>query len=133
MDGRLPNVFICDECGALPNSYPIQAMRSGQLNILNKLGCIISTKYNTIQNPFEDEISYSKKVLDGFIAATGQAELSIWETDTMTGINWAEVPSTILEMGYMSNPEEDKRMAEDAFQQAAAQGVADGLDAFFAQ
>lgn len=67
MDGRLPNVFICDECGALPNSYPIQAMRSGQLNILNKLGCIISTKYNTIQNPFEDEVSYSKKVLDGFI------------------------------------------------------------------
>lgn len=65
MDGRLPNAFICDETGALPNSYPIQAMRSGQLNILNKLGFIISTKYPTIDNPFEEEISYSKKVLDG--------------------------------------------------------------------
>ena len=66
-DGKLPNVFICDECGAMPSSYMIQAMRSGQLNILNKLGFIISTKYNSIMNPFEDEISYSKRVLDGFI------------------------------------------------------------------
>lgn len=65
MDGRLPNAFICDETGALPNSYPIQAMRSGQLNILNKLGFIISTKYPTIDNPLEEEVSYSKKVLDG--------------------------------------------------------------------
>lgn len=65
MDGKLPNAFICDETGALPISYPIQAMRSGQLNILNKLGFVISTKYPTIDNPFEDEIKYSKQVLDG--------------------------------------------------------------------
>ena len=65
MDGKLPNVFCADEVGALPVSYPIEAMRSGQLNILNKLGFIISTKYPTIDNPFEDEVAYSKRVLDG--------------------------------------------------------------------
>lgn len=64
MDGKLPNAFCADEVGALPISYPIQAMRSGQLNILNKLGFIISTKYPTIDNPFEDEVKYSKQVLD---------------------------------------------------------------------
>ena len=68
MDGKLPNVYLADEVGALPNSYPIEAMRSGQLNILNKLGFIISTKYPTsIDNPFEQEVAYSKKVLDGLI------------------------------------------------------------------
>ena len=67
MDGKLPNVFCADEVGALPNSYAIEAMRSGQLNILNKLGFIISTKYPTLNNPFEDEVDYSKKVLDGLI------------------------------------------------------------------
>ena len=67
LDGRLPSVFCADEVGALPNSYPIEAMQSGQLNILNKLGFIISTKYPTIDNPFEDKVSYSKKVLDGII------------------------------------------------------------------
>lgn len=67
MDGRLANVFVADEVGALPSPYPIEAMRSGQLNILNKLGFIISTKYPTSQNPFEDEVAYAKKVLDGTV------------------------------------------------------------------
>lgn len=67
LDGRLPSVFLCDETGALPNSYALEAMRSGQLTILNKLGCIISTKYPKFVNPFEDEIGYAKKVLDGLV------------------------------------------------------------------
>lgn len=90
MDGRLANAFICDETGALNNSYPIQAMRSGQLNILNKLGFIISTKYPTIDNPFEDEVGYSKKVLDGiekdetrFALLYEPDKTKGWETDDL--------------------------------------------------
>lgn len=67
LDGKLPSVFLVDEAGALPNAYAIEAMASGQLTILNKLGCIISTKYPTMHNPFEDEVGYCKKVLDGII------------------------------------------------------------------
>lgn len=90
MDGKLPNVFIADEVGALPTSYPIDAMRSGQLNILNKLGFIISTKYPTIDNPFEDEVKYSKRVLDGlekdetrFSLLYEPDKTSGWETDDL--------------------------------------------------
>lgn len=67
LDGKLPNVFCADEVGALPNSYALEAMRSGQLNILNKLGFVISTKYPTLNNPFEDEVAYAKKVLEGTV------------------------------------------------------------------
>ena len=67
LDGKLPSVFCADEVGALPTSYAIEAMRSGQLTILNKLGCIISTKYPTFDNPLEDEVLYAKKILDGKI------------------------------------------------------------------
>ena len=67
LDGKLPNVFLVDEVGALPNNYAIEAMRSGQLTILNKLGFIISTKYPTMNNPFEDEVLYCQKVLDGHL------------------------------------------------------------------
>lgn len=67
MDGKLPNVYCADEVGALPNTYAIEAMQSGQLNILNKLGFIISTKYPTIDNPIEEYDSYAKKVLDGIV------------------------------------------------------------------
>lgn len=85
MDGKLPNAFICDEAGALPISYPIQAMRSGQLNILNKLGFIISTKYPSIDNPFEDEVAYSKKVLDGLVKDESRFSL-LYEPDETK--NW---------------------------------------------
>ncbi len=90
MDGRLPNVYLADEVGGLPNSYPIEAMRSGQLNILNKLGFIISTKYPTIDNPFEDEVKYAKKVLDGlakdekiFALLFEPDDTEHWETDNL--------------------------------------------------
>lgn len=65
MDGKLPNVFCADEVGALPSTYAVEAMQSGQLNILNKLGFIISTKYPTVDNPFESYVKYSKQILDG--------------------------------------------------------------------
>lgn len=67
LDGKLPSVFLVDETGALPNTYAIEAMRSGQLTILNKLGFIISTKYPTLNNPFEDEVVYAKRVLNGAV------------------------------------------------------------------
>lgn len=67
MDGKEPSVFIADEIGALPTNYPIEAMRSGQLLVRNRLGFCISTKYPTADNPLEDEVDYAKKVLDGLI------------------------------------------------------------------
>ncbi len=84
MDGRLPNAFIADEVGALPTNYALEAMRSGQLNILNKLGFVISTKYSTINNPFEDEVAYSKKVLDGLEKDETRFSL-LYEPDIKTG------------------------------------------------
>lgn len=90
MDGRLPNAFIADEVGALPSNYAIEAMRSGQLNIPNKLGLVISTKYPTVDNPFEDEVKYSKKVLDKlekdetrFSLLYEPDEIKGWETNDL--------------------------------------------------
>lgn len=88
-DGRLPNIFLADEIGALPNNYAIEAMASGQLNIKNKLGCEISTKYPTIDNPLEDEVEYAKRVLDGDIedsslfALLYEPDESDWETSDL--------------------------------------------------
>lgn len=90
MDGRMPNAWISDETGALPTNYPIEAMQKGQIGVKNKLGFIISTKYTTIDNPFEDEVGYSKKVLDGLIIDETRFSLLFepddpknWETDDL--------------------------------------------------
>jgi phage terminase large subunit-like protein len=90
MDGKLPSVFCADEVGALPTTYAVEAMQSGQLNILNKLGFIISTKYPSIDNPFESYVDYAKKVLDGVVKDETLFSLlyepdnpKAWETDDL--------------------------------------------------
>ena len=97
LDGKLPNVFLVDEEGALPSSYAIEAMRSGQLTILNKLGFVISTKYPRVNNPFEDEIAYAKRVLDDIDEDETLLALLYEPDDT---VNWATNDDVL----YHANP-----------------------------
>lgn len=90
----------------------------------------------TSANPYMGSLytqcrSLSECVLDGAVNATGANKKYIWETDTMSGINWCTVPVTIVEMGFMTNPDEDSRMADDGYQSQLAAGIADGVDAYF--
>ncbi len=64
MDGKLANAFLADEAGAL-DAYPVEAMRSSQITLFNKLGIIISTQYPNDDNVLIDEIDNVKKILDG--------------------------------------------------------------------
>lgn len=67
MDGRKANVFVADEVGALKNRYPIEAMESSQMNMVNRTGVLISTAYDSTDNPMVQEIEYAEKVLDKLI------------------------------------------------------------------
>ena len=62
---------------------------------------------------------------------TGQKALSNLFANDMSGINWATMPVSIVEMGFMSNKEEDAFMQEPANQEKIARGIANGIDAYF--
>ena len=94
------------------------------------------TLCQTPSNPYNGELyeesrKLSDCVLDAFVEKTGAKKQRVWETDTMSGINWAMVPTTIIEMGYMSNPEEDQKMTIAEYQKLMAEGMADGIDRYF--
>lgn len=100
LDGKTAHAFLADEAGAM-DSYPIEAMRSSQINIKNKLGIVISTQYPNDNNSMIDEIDKAKKCLDGLIDNKRIFSL-LYEPDDdfKTGDQWQE-DDRIL---YQANP-----------------------------
>lgn len=99
LDGRMANVFLADEVGSLPTSYPIDAMKSSQINMLNRLGILISTAYNSVDNVMVEEVEYAKKVLDDVIQNDTYFSL-LYCPDEDIAQNWKTDDLAI----YQSNP-----------------------------
>ena len=100
MDGKLANAYLADEAGAM-DSYPVEAMRSSQITLINKLGIIISTEYPNDNNVMIDEVDKAKKVLDGLRRNKRTFSL-IYEPDDFLLVNDQWMSNDLII--YQSNP-----------------------------
>ena len=81
---------------------------------------------------FDQSNRLSQCILDSYCAVTGFQNLGVQYYDNMTGINWSTVPVTIGEMGFMTSQNDDLKRADPDFQKTMAEGIANGIDAYFA-
>lgn len=100
MDGKLANAYLADEAGAL-DEYPVEAMRSSQITLFNKLGIIISTQYPNDNNVLVDEIDIAKKTLDGLMENRRYFSL-LYEPDDE--LKQGDIWQTDDRVIYQSNP-----------------------------
>ena len=125
--------IIANESGA-DIFVRIHAHGSSNPDVHGALCCAPTTKnpYLTDENIAESR-RLSQVMIDAYCARTGAKNKGLYNVDTMTGINWCKIPVTIVEMGYMSNAAEDKKMATDSYREEMMLGIADGIDAYFAE
>ena len=89
----------------------------------------------SINNPYCSQIaeaSYdlSKCVVDNICSQTGSRNRGVMISDTMSGINWCTVPVTIVEMGFLSNYEEDKLLSDSSYQDKIVNGIVKGINEY---
>lgn len=87
-------------------------------------------------NPYVAKLSKSSKklsdaILEKYIAATGLKSRGVAYRDDLTGTNWSTIPVTLIELGFMTNRQEDLYMSSKSGQKAMVTGIADGIDSYF--
>lgn len=94
--------------------------------------CLVMSPDNPyVGQLYEESNKLAENVLHSYCQATGFADQGVVTNDTMTGLNWSEIPVMILEMGFMTNEHDDTKMADASFQDQMAEGIAEGIDAYF--
>ena len=66
-------------------------------------------------------------LLPAICAATGAKQNSVVQNDEYTGQNWSEVPCVMVECGFLSNPDEDRKLNDPDYQRRLAEGMAEGI------
>ena len=92
--------------------------------------------YPSGNNPYVSNLSkksyqLSNKVLKSYCEATGISNRGNIQRDDLIGTNWSTVPVIVLEMGFMTNPTEDKYMQSEDGQKDMVEGIANGIDAYY--
>lgn len=109
----------------------IHANGSEDTSVNGALAMVGSESNPYVGNLYEESNRLAQKVLDSYCDATGMKNQGIQKTDTMTGINWSEIPVMILEMGFMSNQQDDENMQDVTYQEDMVAGIVRGIEQYF--
>lgn len=73
----------------------------------------------------------SAKIAGSYQKATHMKNRGIASRDDLSGTNWCKIPTALIELGFLTNPSDEKKLLSGRFQQREARGIADGIDRYF--
>lgn len=75
----------------------------------------------------DESVRLGQLMVDCVAEATGAKNRGTIPRSDLTGLNFSEIPSVFIEMGFMSNPEEDALLCSDAYQDKIVTGMVNSL------
>lgn len=109
----------------------IHANGSEDTSVNGALAMVPSQSNPYVGYMYDECYELGDDILKAYCESTGIADDGVQYYDNMSGINWSTIPVTILEMGFMSNQNDDLLMADETFQPVMAEGIANGIDDYF--
>lgn len=82
---------------------------------------------------YQNSYELSTRLLQGILAEVETTNRGIYETNELTLVNWSTIPVAVLKVGFLSNVQDEANIASEEYQKKIIQGIADGLDLYFAQ
>lgn len=75
--------------------------------------------------------SYGTTILNTYVDEIGIKNRGVIERNDLTGFNWSKVPVVLIEMGFLSNKEDDNFVSNTANHPKIAKAISDGIDKCF--
>lgn len=98
---------------------------------INGASVLTSSSKNIYTKKVQKESEkFSKILLEEYIKSTGAKNRGISYRDDLTGTNWSMVVNTLIEMGFMSNDIEDKKMSTSEYQNKMVDGIVNGIERY---
>lgn len=113
------NLFVRLHCDGAPNSAT-----SGFLTL-------IPAQNSWTSGMYEESSRAGNFMHKAIIEKLGVNNRGISERGDLAGFNWSKVPSVLFEMGCMTNPEEDKKLVSDEYQNELASAMAAAITTYF--
>ena len=112
-------------------SLRIHANGSEDPSVNGAMALIGSAENPYVGGVYEESYRLAETILNCYCSASGMQNFGIRCNDTMTGINWSQIPVVILEMGFMTNQQDDTNMSDATYRELMVDGIVDGINAYY--
>ncbi|KEI86824.1 N-acetylmuramoyl-L-alanine amidase [Clostridium botulinum] len=100
---------------------------SADLEDANGASILVPSKKGYASEINELSKKYGGILLSEMVASANMNNRGVVEREDMTGFNWSKVPVVLVEMGFLSNAEEDKLLNTEEYRIKIVQGLTEGI------
>ena len=79
----------------------------------------------------EDQYPFAETIHNEVLSALGSKDMGIIKRDDLVVTRESQMVSVLMELGFVTNKEEEARLITDGYQQKAAEGIASGIVKYF--